>query len=107
MQSDLHHQLCTYLYDVLRAHPGAIVISDVRIAWDVPGLRPYGPDIAVIVGVRERQNWRAFDVAQEGVRPVLIIEVTSPESRWSPAPKRPKPAYANWKRSCGSYGASS
>jgi Uma2 family endonuclease len=85
VQSDLHHQLCTYFYDALRARvahdPSAVVLSDVRVAWDVPGLRPYGPDIAVIFGVRERRNWSTFDVAQEGVRPALIIEVTSPETR--------------------------
>ena len=85
VQSDLHHRLCTYLYDVLQARvahdPTAVVLSDVRIAWDVPELRPYGPDIAVIFGVRERRNWSTFDVAQEGVRPALVIEVTSPDTR--------------------------
>ena len=35
----------------------------------------------VIFGVRERKNWSTFDVAQEGVRPALIIEITSPETR--------------------------
>ena len=34
--------------------------------------------LAVIFGVRERQNWGTFFVAKEGVRPALIIEVTSP-----------------------------
>jgi colicin import membrane protein len=27
------------------------------------------------------RNWSTFDVAQEGVRPTLILEVTSPETR--------------------------
>jgi len=30
--------------------------------------------------VRERKNWSTFDVAEEGVRPALIIEITSPET---------------------------
>ena len=56
------------------------MLDDVRIAWDVPDLQPHGPDIAVILGVRERRNWSTFDVAAEGVRPALIIELTSPET---------------------------
>jgi colicin import membrane protein len=41
-------------------------------------LRPYGPDIAVIFGARERQNWSTFHVAEEDVAPTLIVEVTAP-----------------------------
>jgi len=53
----------------------------VRVAWDVPDLRPHGPDVMVIPGLRERRDWSTFDVAEEGVRPALIIEITSPETR--------------------------
>jgi len=74
-----------YLTAVLRArlepHGQAIVLSDVRVAWDVPDLRPHGPDVMVIPGLRERRDWSTFDVAEEGVRPALIIEITSPETR--------------------------
>jgi hypothetical protein len=35
----------------------------------------------VIPGVAERQDWSTFDVAVEGARPALIIEITSPETR--------------------------
>jgi Uma2 family endonuclease len=82
--SEAHQRRCAYLYDVLRARladdPTAVVLHDVRIAWDVPDLGAHGPDIAVILGVRERKNWSTFDVAAEGVRPALIVEVTSPET---------------------------
>jgi len=47
----------------------------------VPDLRPHGPDVMVIPGLRERRDWSTFDVAEEGVRPALIIEITSPETR--------------------------
>ncbi len=57
------------------------MLSDCRIAWDVPDVKPHGPDIAVIFGVRERKNWGTFDVATEGMRPALIVEVTSPDTR--------------------------
>ena len=83
--SDVHQRICVYLYDVFRALVAsmqtAIVLHDVRVAWDVPGLKAHGPDLAVIFGVRERKNWSTFDVGQEGVRPALIVEVTSPETR--------------------------
>jgi Uma2 family endonuclease len=85
VHSKAHEDTCTYLSNVFNAYlkddPTAVVLDDVRVAWDVPGLRPNGPDIAVIRGVREQRNWSTFDVAEEGVRPAVIIEITSPETR--------------------------
>jgi Uma2 family endonuclease len=85
MHSAAHKRRCIYLYNVFRARlqsdPSAVVLHDVRVKWDAPELRPHGPDIMVILGVRERKNWSTFDVAAEGVRPALIVEVTSPETR--------------------------
>src|SRR5262249_25011621 len=82
--SDAHQRRRRYLVNVLEAQlahdPTAVVLDDVRVAWDVPDLKPHGPDIAVILGVRARKEWSTFDVAQEGVRPALIIEITSPET---------------------------
>lgn len=72
--------LCDIFEAQLRHDPTAVVLDDVRVAWDVPDLGAHGPDIAVILGVRERKNWSTFDVAQEGVRPALLIEITSPET---------------------------
>ncbi|MGB9752005.1 Uma2 family endonuclease [Roseiflexus castenholzii] len=85
VHSDRHETDRMYLTAVLRARleesGAAIVLSDVRIAWDIPDLRPHGPDVMVIPGIVERQNWSTFDVAVEGARPALIIEITSPETR--------------------------
>ena len=85
VHSDRHETDRMYLTAVLRArleaHGRAIVLSDVRVAWNVPDLRPHGPDVMVIPGLRERRDWSTFDVAEEGVRPALIIEITSPETR--------------------------
>lgn len=82
--SDAHQRRCVYLYNVLgvstASDPGAVVLHDVRIKWNVPGLRPLGLDIAVIFGVRTRKNWSTFDTATEGVAPSVLIEVTSPET---------------------------
>jgi hypothetical protein len=65
--SDAHQRRCVYLYNVLgvrtAADPGAVVLHDVRIKWNVPGLRALGPDITEIFGVRKRKNWSTFDTA--------------------------------------------
>ena len=80
-----HQRRVRYLADVFLARVAdrsdAVVLNDVRIAWDAPGLKAHGPDIMVIFGVRRIRNWSTFDVAQEGARPTLIVEVTSPETR--------------------------
>jgi colicin import membrane protein len=80
-----HQRRVRYLANVFLARvadrPDAVVLSDVRIAWDISDLRPHGPDLMVIFGVAAVRNWSTFDVAQEGVRPTLIVEVTSPETR--------------------------
>jgi Uma2 family endonuclease len=82
--NDAHQRRCVYLYNVLRARvaaePSAVVLHDVRVKWSVPRLRPLGPDIAVIFGVRERKNWSTFDTGAEETTPALIIEVTLPET---------------------------
>ena len=57
------------------------VLSDVRIAWDLPDLRAHGPDVMVIPGVRKRRNWSTFEVVVERARPALIIEIVSPDAR--------------------------
>jgi colicin import membrane protein len=85
VHNDRHETDRIYLTEVLRARLEssgvAIVLTDVRIAWDIPGLRAHGPDVMVIPGIAERQNWSTFEVAVEGARPALIIEITSPETR--------------------------
>jgi hypothetical protein len=57
------------------------VLHDVRVAWDHPEIKAHGPDLAVFFGVPEQRHWSTFDVAEEGARPVLVVEVTSPETR--------------------------
>ena len=85
VHSDRHETDRMYLTAVLRARlePSrrAIVLSDVRVAWDIPDLRAHGPDVMVIPGVRKRRNWSTFEVAVERTRPALIIEIVSPDAR--------------------------
>ncbi|MGB9751406.1 Uma2 family endonuclease [Roseiflexus castenholzii] len=83
--SSLHQRRWHYLREVFERQvandPTAVVLDDVRIEWDVPDLKPHSPDLMVIFGVKERKNWSTFRVAEEGVRPALIVEITSPETR--------------------------
>lgn len=81
-----HAQLLHYLAAVLRRQlknqPGAVVLSDCRIAYPPhTGIDPHGPDIAVIFGVRQEKNWGTFDCEAEGTLPAFVIEVTSPATR--------------------------
>ncbi len=85
IQNTPHGLDCIYLFNVgqicLVDRPHDDILYDLLIHWDIPGLRAHGPDIAVVRGLRRRQLWRSFHVAREGVRPELIIEVTSPQTR--------------------------
>jgi colicin import membrane protein len=85
VHSDRHETDRMYLTQILRARlepsERAVVLSDVRVAWDHAQLRAHGPDVMVIPGLRQRQDWSTFDVTEEGHRPALIIEITSPETR--------------------------
>lgn len=81
----MHFTDRSYLTQVLRARlettGQAIVFSSMRVVWDVPGLRPHSPDVMVIPGIAKRyEDLSAFDVAKEGHRPALIIEITSPHT---------------------------
>ncbi len=83
--SDPHTDDCTYLRTVLKGRYADIrsvaILSDCGIFWDRPDLEHHSPDLAVIFGVKRRKGWQTFDVAKEKVRPILIIEVTSPKTR--------------------------
>lgn len=85
IHSDRHESDRLYLAQVLHtclaASGGALVLSDVRITWDQSLLGSHNPDLMVIPGLNEQRDWRSFDVAKEGLRPCLIIELTAPATR--------------------------
>jgi len=85
-QNSVHDEDLLYLFGVAKKQvagdPMALVLCDVLVDWDVPGLRHHSPDLSVIFGVRRPQQPRmSFDVAAEGARPKLLIEVVSPNYR--------------------------
>jgi len=83
--SDPHADDCTYSRTVLKdryaGDQSVAILSDCGIYWDTPRLKHHSPDLAVIFGVKRRKGWRTFHVKTEKVRPALIIEVTSPNTR--------------------------
>ena len=85
VQTDAHDDERAYLKSVFKAQlkedRSATVLSDCRVDWCVPGVRPLGPDLAVFFGVSRRIDWSTFDVGEEGARPALVIEITSPDTR--------------------------
>ncbi len=76
-----------YLHDVFEArlldNPTAVTFSDCLIAWGVKGLRKHSPDISVFFGARRKYRGLkgTYYVAREKARPVLAIEITSPDTR--------------------------
>lgn len=66
----------------LSGNPQALVLSDCLINWGVPGLGNHSPDVSVFEGVNEPpgRNWGMFVVAAEGARPILAIEIVSPDA---------------------------
>jgi Uma2 family endonuclease len=61
--------------------PTAIVLSDVGVYWPDPVLDHHSPDVTVIVGVRPGLEPSSYRVAEEGVIPQLLVEVTSLSTR--------------------------
>ena len=82
---DPHADDCTYLRDVAKDRnaddDSVVVLTDCDIYWDIAELKNHRPDLAVIFGVKRRRDWPSFDVKKEKVRPKLIVEVASLQTR--------------------------
>ena len=77
-----HVGVCRMLFDLFdrryRAEKDVFISSDLKICWGIEGLPDPAPDVAVIRGVRDKEENRdSFDVVREGVLPCLIVEVVS------------------------------
>ena len=81
----VHTRDFIYCQSTLETHyasqPDVVVLGDCRVDWDVPGVRPLGPDILVLFEVRQWLRRATYHLAEEGGRPVLVIEILSPETR--------------------------
>jgi Uma2 family endonuclease len=80
-----HERYCHYVIDVFKRQladrPDAVVLPDVRTAWDKPHLKPNTPDVSIVFGVKKVKNWSTFYESEEGTRPKLVVEITSPTTR--------------------------
>jgi colicin import membrane protein len=85
--NDIHVIDCNYLYAALKQwaarREGALVLADHRVDWETPGLRALGPDVVVFDGLREKWdiNRGTLPVKTFGARTLLVMEVTSPNTR--------------------------
>jgi colicin import membrane protein len=85
--NESHHIDCFYLKAALKLwaarREGALALGDHRVDWGVSGLRPLGPDVVVFDGLHEAWDPHrgTFPVKTFGARTLLVIEVTSPDSR--------------------------
>ena len=87
VENSRHERHRRYFHDVfekrLARRPTLLSLSDCRIDWDRPDIRPHGPDLIVL----ERdepwawRSWGTLHVEEEHARPLLIIEFTSPHTR--------------------------
>ncbi len=85
VQTDAHDSDLNYLKDVFKARLAGqirtVVVSDCRVDWNLLGVKPLGPDVAVFADVERHCDWATLDVAAEGARPLLVVEVTSRDTR--------------------------
>jgi len=81
-----HDRISDDLCDMLRAYYeptlDVAVFRNLVFTWDHPTVKPLAPDVAVVPHVRARDaDRRQFVVADEGTRPLLVIEIVSRSSR--------------------------
>jgi Uma2 family endonuclease len=84
--STFHDDICTIIRDILSRlyadDPTVGVFRDLLVVWDDPKLRRHSPDVFVVFNLKDKDKNRSrFNVAKEGTRPSLIIEVVSPGYR--------------------------
>lgn len=81
-----HDRISDDLCDMLRAsfeQRGDIaVFRNLVFTWDHPEVKPFAPDVAVVANLHDPDADRTqFVVANEGARPILVIEIVSRSSR--------------------------
>jgi Uma2 family endonuclease len=85
VQKPPHFRDVVYFHGALETYyagqPGVVVLGDCRVDWGVAGVRPLGPDILVLFDVNQWFQRGTFRIAEEGGRPVLVLEVASPSTR--------------------------
>ena len=85
MQTQGHIQDVAYLKAVFTSQvagdPSAAVIADCRVNFNLAKVKPLGPDVSLFLGVKRQRDWATFNVAAEGAKPKLVVEITSESTR--------------------------
>ena len=78
------HYLKTVFEERVAGRAGVQVLCDHRVLWEIPMLGAHGPDVVVFENLNKPWNsLRAtFPVMEMGARPLVIVEVTSPSTRY-------------------------
>ncbi|MBV7334093.1 Uma2 family endonuclease [Chloroflexi bacterium TSY] len=95
MQNPEHKDTCVYLETVLTNQvadiPNAVILYDTRVDWNIPGIKPFGPDITVILEANIQPPDKGTFVADiDGIPPIMVIEVTSQTTRKQDFDEKPK-----------------
>jgi colicin import membrane protein len=85
VQTQGHIQDVTYLKAVFTSQvagdPSSAVMADCRVNFNLPKVKPLGPDVSLFWGVKRQRDWATFNVAAEGATPALVVEITSESTR--------------------------
>jgi|SRR5579883_43456 len=88
VNNDAHDQDIHYLKavfeDRIAGREGMRVLCDHRVLWEIESLGAHGPDIIVFQNLNKPWNILrgTFPVKEMGATPVVIVEVTSPSTRY-------------------------
>jgi hypothetical protein len=92
MQNDPHVGDTTYLRIVFKSRlptdSQILVLTDCSVDFNLPGVKPVCPDIAVFFGATEPRLWITVGVRADRLQPALMIEVTSPNTRSNDVEKK-------------------
>lgn len=80
---DIHH-LKDIFEERVAGRVGMKVLCDHRILWEIPKLGAHGPDVIVLENLNKPWDPTrgTFPVKEMGAKPLLIVEVTSPSTRY-------------------------
>jgi Uma2 family endonuclease len=85
VESDPHDSDRGYLKAVFKTrledNRAAAVLSSCQVDFNIPGVKPLCPDVAVFLEVRRQVGSPRFDIARERARAALVAEITSPDTR--------------------------
>ncbi|MEM7530666.1 MAG: Uma2 family endonuclease [Chloroflexota bacterium] len=83
VQSAKHNALVLTLYAKYDTHyryeDTVGIYSDVKMLWRIPKLKEPSPDLAIVPNIKDKLKQRSsFDTVAEKTKPIMVIEVVSP-----------------------------